>query len=349
MLTDEQNALLFHLSEYQVANKDTCYIVMRYMPNEYRKASYALRPLMRYDYITQRADGLYSITHKGRKVIDLHGQKCIVSCGGDIDSRRRVAYISKTAALLSIFGVWTIDSLSMIRMLPKNTCGFIPSPNWRKIRNGIISTTRFAGILLTKDMRLVVYHIGDGNMEWQTYAERSLFFETYGKQENRATGMLLICDDGKGTDIAKEIIKHTLWRDKTLIKSWNVFIFESDKKREFSKSPIQLHSQYNKVYLTEQSEIAAAIKNVLNENAQIRELREKLGGERRGDPQGPNFEVYPHRYFVNPANDLLRSIYMIRELRRFGDSEEVSYHAYLPEKYANIADRYNLNLEVHTL
>ena len=42
---------------------------------------------------------------------------------------------------------------------------FIPSACWRKIAPGILSTTRFSGMLIAGKRRLAVYDIGDGAME----------------------------------------------------------------------------------------------------------------------------------------------------------------------------------------
>jgi hypothetical protein len=72
---------------------------------------------------------------------------------------------------------------------------FIPSACWRQIRAGILSTTRFAGILFIDEHRLAVYDIGDGNMDWQSMAEHSLFYRKYWEHETCATGVLMICDE----------------------------------------------------------------------------------------------------------------------------------------------------------
>ena len=125
-----------------------------------------------------------------------------------------MANTSRVAALLWHQGIPFIENIP-----DKGENSFIPSPVWRKIREGITSTARFNGILFLNGKRLVVYHIGDGNMDWQTFAERSLFFQNYGKYDDRATGMLLICDNGKGPEIAQNIIRETMYYRKRLLSN----------------------------------------------------------------------------------------------------------------------------------
>ena len=88
---------------------------------------------------------------------------------------------------------------------------------WRNIAPGVLSTTRFVGMLLAGQERLAVYDIGDGSMEWQVRAEGSLFYTKYGSYETKATGMILICEDGKGNKAAKNIIRQTMWSRRRLL------------------------------------------------------------------------------------------------------------------------------------
>ena len=94
---------------------------------------------------------------------------------------------------------------------------FIPSARWRDIAKGILSTTRFAGMLIAYDKKYAVYDIGDGTMEWQLRAESSLFYYRYGSFETKADGMIMICDDGKRNEIAMQIIRQTMWARKALL------------------------------------------------------------------------------------------------------------------------------------
>lgn len=81
---------------------------------------------------------------------------------------------------------------------------FIPSACWRNIAPGILSTTRFTGMVLAGKEKLAVYDIGDGSMEWQVRAEGSLFYTKYGSYETKANGMILVCQDGKRNKTAKK-------------------------------------------------------------------------------------------------------------------------------------------------
>jgi len=120
---------------------------------------------------------------------------------------------------------------------PGHEC-FIPSACWRKIRTGILSTTRFAGILMLGNHRLAVYNIGNGDISWQLRAERSLFYKNYGDYETKATAMLLICDDDKRIEIARRIIRATMWQRKQLIGHEGEC--ERERPVKYSQAPIRL-------------------------------------------------------------------------------------------------------------
>ena len=66
--------------------------------------------------------------------------------------------------------------------------------------------------------KYAVYDIGDGTMDWQLRAESSLFYYKYGSFETKADGMILICEDGRKHEIARQIIRQTMWVRKTLLK-----------------------------------------------------------------------------------------------------------------------------------
>ena len=74
-------------------------------------------------------------------------------------------YVSRTAALMEKNGIIITERLSN-----NQKPHFIPSACWRNIAKGILSTTRFAGILCAYDKKYAVYDIGDGKMEWQLRA-----------------------------------------------------------------------------------------------------------------------------------------------------------------------------------
>lgn len=139
---------------------------------------------------------------------------------------------------------------------------FIPSACWREIAPGILSTTRFAGMLLAYGKKYAVYNIGDGTMEWQVRAETSLFYRKYGSYETRADGMILICDDGKRDEIAERIIRQTMWSRKTLLKERYA---ETNKPIRYSRSPIKLRTQYRRVYLTTPSRLSVSLQRIYEE------------------------------------------------------------------------------------
>ena len=136
------------------------------------------------------------------------------------------------AALMEEHGI------SAVAEVPKSsTPVFIPSACWRNIAPGVLSTTRFVGMLLAEQERLAVYDIGDGSMEWQVRAEGSLFYTKYGSYETKATGMILICEDGKGNKAAKNIIRQTMWSRRRLLSD---ICLERNKPTCWSRSPIKL-------------------------------------------------------------------------------------------------------------
>ena len=49
--------------------------------------------------------------------------------------------------------------------------------------------------------------------------------------------MILICQDGKRDEIAKQIIRQTMWNRKTLLKD---HYSETEKPVRYSKAPIRL-------------------------------------------------------------------------------------------------------------
>ena len=70
MLNLEQLKLLVHLKQYIVANKETCTVFAD---------EYALRPLIRYKYISHR-NGIYRLLKKGAEVTE-HIQPLITVSG----------------------------------------------------------------------------------------------------------------------------------------------------------------------------------------------------------------------------------------------------------------------------
>ena len=182
MLQDCQMHLLRYMCSYPCLEYDSCLEILDlYLQTGNRTAlSYAFRPLTKNGYLSKGKDGLVTICAKGRALFpDISP---LVTVGGT--TRERVAQVSRVALLLAKNDITSVnecrDDLDRY---------FIPSACWRKIAPGILSTTRFAGMLLMDNKRYAVYDIGDGHMEWQVRAESSLFYTKYGNYDTRATGM----------------------------------------------------------------------------------------------------------------------------------------------------------------
>ena len=168
------------------------------------------RPLTKNKYLIKRKERSVAILAKGRALFP--DVKPLISAGGGAQSVQRVMEVSRIAALMEEHG---IPAVAEVQKTPAPV--FIPSACWRNIAPGILSTTRFTGMVLAGQERLAVYDIGDGNMEWQVRAEGSLFYTKYGSYETRATGMILICQDGKRNKTARNIIRQTMWSRRRLL------------------------------------------------------------------------------------------------------------------------------------
>ena len=118
--------------------------------------------------------------------------------------------------------------------------------------------------------------IDDENMEWQLYAEGSLFFRTYGAYETMADGMLMICPNN-APRIAERIIRRTLWERKRLIT--NSFGYENDKPVRYAKSPVRIKTDYKMVLLTDPEDLILTLDTI----SDIRNIKlgylERLGGQ----------------------------------------------------------------------
>lgn len=103
--------------------------------------SYAFRPLTKNGYVSKREDGCVSILTKGRELFP--GLEPLVSAGGGEAERKRVMAVSRMAMWMEEHGFPPLGELP-------NGPGifFIPSACWRKIAPGILSTTRFVGMLV---------------------------------------------------------------------------------------------------------------------------------------------------------------------------------------------------------
>ena len=200
---------------------------------------------------------------------------------------------------------------------------FIPSACWRNIAKGILSTTRFAGMLLAYDKKYAVYAIGDGTMEWQIKAEGSLFYYRYGSIKTKADGMILICDDGKRNEIARQIIRRTMWNRKNLLKDKYA---ETDKPVRYSRSPIKLKTQYERVFLTTPALLDESLYRIYNVDYYI-ETGVK-GGIKTGDAKQGDIELDAKRYYLNPAFDILKLVHFFATVK---NEIEMSQRFRLPE------------------
>lgn len=297
-LHGNQLKLIHHLARFNFLDYPSClHMLDETGSGDQVTLSYTFRPLTKNKYLTKHKDGSVAILAKGRTLFpDI---KPLISVGNRAQSMRRVMEVSRMAALMEEHGIPAAAEV------PKSSEPvFIPSACWRSIAPGILSTTRFTGMVLAGQERLAVYDIGDGSMEWQVRAEGSLFYTKYGSYETKATGMILICQDGKRNKAARNIIRQTMWSRRQLLSD---ICLERNKPTCWSRSPIKLRAQYEHVYLTTPKWFGTDIKAILSSEEEVQN-RSKDGTELHDLAQG-DYEKWPYRFFVNPASDLLKYVY----------------------------------------
>jgi len=327
MISVEQLKLLIHLKQYGVADKETCHLFV---------SDNALRPLLRYKYISYH-DWVYRLLKKGAEET-AHIQP-LVTVNGNPGVIERALKTSRLAALFVKLG---IQSAGVLR---DNV--FIPSNKWREIRKGVLSTARFNGMLIHNGIKLAVYDIGRGNMDWQAFAEGSLFYQKYGNYQNQPTGMLLVCD-GDPIGIAEQILRYTISNRKALMKRTRL---ETDKKWSYSTGPIRLRPNYERVYITDTGGLAETLRMAECAKKFVDYFMEYLHGT---DGQyGYDVDVHPMRYFVNPQGDLLKfakcfdtvksNVKYNEAVKASGKpAPQVDYHMILSQKYERIVKMYDL-------
>lgn len=299
-----QVALLRHLARFHILDYESCLKVLdTENSGDMVKMSYLFRPLTKNDYISKNKHGIVSILQKGRSYAEI--KQPLIALGGAEQSRQRVLQVSRMAALLEKNGVRITGEVP-----EEKDPHFIPSACWREIAPGILSTTRFLGMLLAYGKKYAVYDIGDGSMEWQVRAESSLFYTRYGSYETKADGMILICDDDKRQQMAENIIRQTMWNRKSLLDNHYT---ERNKPVRFSRSPIKLRTQYGHVYLTTPARLGKDLKAIYQEEYLITHTVEQ--GTRLKDPKLGDIEKWPERYFINPAYDLLKLVYFFSAVK----------------------------------
>lgn len=299
MLHENQLKLLRHLVRFNLLDYQDCLDMLDTEGHGDRTAlSYVFRPLTKNNYISKDESGCVSILKKGRNLFP--ELTPLISAGGRETDRRRVMKVSRMAALMEHNNIPVVSERQS-----RDTPCFIPSACWRKIATGILSTTRFVGMLVAGKQRLAVYDIGDGTMEWQVRAEGSLFYTQYGSYETKATGILFVCRKDARKKAAQHIIRQTMWHRKQLLKET---CLERNRPVRWSKSPIKLKAQYEHVYLTTPENLLVSLRRILNEEKYIQVLCENNGGTLSGSQGIGDVEIHPRRLFVNPACDLLKFV-----------------------------------------
>lgn len=303
-LHENQLNLILHLIRLNILSYEDC---LKFLDTENTgdmiAMSYAFRPLTKNGYVVKSKNGVVSVLRKGRDLFPEEGPLITVSSKGK--DRGRVLLVSRVCMWMEKHGV-PISRELMDRSEPY----FIPSACWRKLAKCILSTTRFAGMLVAYDKKYAVYDIGDGTMDWQMRAESSLFYYKYGSIETKADGMIMICEDGKRNAIARQIIRHTMWNRKTLLQDQYA---ETDKPVKYSKSPIKLRTQYEHVYLTTPALLSKSLDRIYDEEYWVENGVE--GGIRLKEPKSGDIEVYPKRYYLNPAFDILKLVYFFSAVK----------------------------------
>jgi len=326
-LKEKQLNLLRHLARFEILDYLSCLRILDTEKTNDRKAlSYDFRPLTKHKYARKHKDDNIVILAKGRALFpDLEP---LVTLGGGAAGRERVNTVSRVAMFLGEQGVGSFKHPDRT----ESWC-FIPSACWRNIREGILSTTRFAGILFIGPHRLAVYDIGGGEMEWQTRAERSLFYRNHGDYETRTTGMLFICNDGKREEVAQRIIRTTMWQRRQLIDKDGGY--ERDRPVKYVRAPIRLAAQYERVYLTTPALLGESLAAIAAEEDYISRCR--MNNPRCPEPANGDYEAWPYRYFVNIAADLLKYVYFFAAAKslilfRKEHAGELNYAVVLPRR-----------------
>lgn len=316
-LHDNQLYLLRHLAHFNLLDYSGCLKMLDVDGTGDRtKMSYAFRPLTKNKYLSKRKDGSVSILAKGRALFP--EIKPLIAAGGGTSETRRVIEVSHMAALMEKNGVPAVGSIPA----SPEPC-FIPSACWRNIAPGILSTTRFTGMLVAGEHRLAVYNIGDGAMEWQVRAEGSLFYTKYGSYKTKATGMLLICRKEARIKAARNIIRQTMWNRRQLLQE---SCLERDRPTRWSRSPIKLRANYEHVYLTTPEHLVVSLNRILDEEKYIQALCDENGGTRLGGQGIGDVEIWPRHLFVNPACDLLKFVRFFSAVKTYLEPREKDDH-----------------------
>ncbi len=313
-LHHNQLLLIRHLIRFNSLDYESCLNILD-TDNTHDKIalSYQFRPLTKNDYVSKNKKGIVAVLRKGRTLFP--DEKPFISEGTNEKAIYRTMQVSRMAALMEKCGVTITDKL------PQNASPhFIPSACWRNIAPGILSTTRFVGMLLAFGKKYAVYDIGDGSMEWQVRAESSLFYTRYGLYETKADGMIMVCDADKRNEIAENIIRQTMWNRKALM---NTDYTERNRPVRFSRSPIRLRTQYERVYLTTPEFIKEELPRIFGEDDYIKEMIPEAAPTH--DPREGDLEKWPIRYYVSRALNLLKLVYFFSAVKAHHELESNNF------------------------
>ena len=158
-LKENQLNLIRHLIRFNLMSYEDCLKLLDTNDSGDRTAlSYAFRPLTKNRYLSKNKKGVVTVLKKGRALFP--DEMPLISTATGTVAQQRIMQVSRVAMWLGKCGVPAFGELQDIE-----EPYFIPSACWRNIVKGILSTTRFAGMLLAYGNRYAVYDIGDGTMD----------------------------------------------------------------------------------------------------------------------------------------------------------------------------------------
>ena len=141
-----QVQLMAHLAQFNLLSYEDCLELLK-TPDQTDRGSlsYAFRPLTKNGYVSKSKDSCVSILAKGRALFS--GINPLISAGGGEQERKRVMQVSRMAMWMAECGFFAGQEPSSMSIV------FIPSARWRGIAPGILSTSRFVGMLVGSGQR----------------------------------------------------------------------------------------------------------------------------------------------------------------------------------------------------
>ena len=101
------------------------------------------------------------------------------------------------------------------------------------------------------------------------------------------------------------------------------FLFVSSDPVRYSKSPIKLRTQYERVYLTTPALLPISLERIYDEEYYI--ANGVRGAHRLDERKLGDVEVYPKRYYLNPAFDILKLVHFFAEVKDDLDMAQDGY------------------------